>query len=101
MGSVTVTTHGKNVLATYSGNSLVNADFVGYRIIRDGTTVIAQSEPDGYLISFDQNYWNVALSGLDATPAAGAHTYALQMYSSDSPTFNGTIGNISVVEINE
>jgi hypothetical protein len=101
-GSVTVTTHGNDVLVSASGNAIVFADFVGYRILRDGATHLCGAIPDGYLISGLQSYWNFSISGLDITPAAGSHTYTLQFYVSDVATSNQiSEGYLQVAEINE
>jgi hypothetical protein len=97
-----VTSNGNNVYVSASGFSLLLADFAGYRILRDGTVNVTESLHDAYVISFDQNTWNFALSGLDVGVVAGSHTYTLQMYVSDSPASSTILdGEMAIIEINE
>jgi len=101
-GSVSITTHGNNVLATVSGSTNVYADWVGYRIMRDGTVHITGAFADGYLISLATNDWNFSLSGLDVSVPAGSHTYTLQFAVSDGTTSNFiNEAHLQVVEVNE
>jgi hypothetical protein len=97
-----VTTHGNNVLATVSGSANVFADWVGYRIMRDGTVHLTGGFADGFLISFATNDWNFSFSGLDVGVGAGTHTYTLQFAVSDGTT-NTSLNeaHLQVVEINE
>jgi hypothetical protein len=100
--TVTVTSNGNNVYVSSSGWSDLAADFVGYRILRDGTVNVTESFHDAFVMVGGQYAWNFALSGLDVGVAAGSHTYTLQMYVSDSPTFNAILdGEMAVIEINE
>jgi hypothetical protein len=97
-----VTSNGNNVYVSASGFSLLDADFAGYRILRDGSVNVTESFHDAWAIAFGQFTWNFALSGLDVGVGAGSHTYTLQMFVSDSPTSNEIFdGEMAVIEINE
>lgn len=100
--TITVTTHGNNVLVSGSGWSTVFADWIGYRIMRDGAVVLTGSLPDAYLISGGQDDWGFGINGLDVGVPAGSHTYTFEVAVSDVPTFNGiNEGFFQVAEINE
>jgi len=101
-GSVTVTTHGNNVLATVSGSANIYASWIGYRIMRDGAVHITGGFADAYWIGIGTYDWSFSFSGLDVGLSAGSHTYTLQIAVSDGTTSTWlNEAYLQVVEIND
>ena len=101
--SVTVTTHGKPVFVSFTGNFYGFADFIGLAIRRDGTLPeIAAGFQSAYEVGGASYDWTTTVTGVDLTAPAGSHTYTVYMQVSD-----GTIttylfnNNLSVLEINQ
>jgi hypothetical protein len=101
--SVTVTTHGKPVFVSFTGNFYGYANFVGLAIRRDGTLPeIAAGFQSAYDVGGASYDWTTTVTGVDLTAPAGSHTYTVYMQVSDGTTttylFNN---NLSVLEINQ
>lgn len=100
--TLTLNSNGNSVFVYASGSSVNYADFVGYRIMMDGTTFVCGGIADQYLISGAQNQWLWSTNARIPAVSAGSHTYTLQFYNSDSSTDNIIVeGYFHAVEIND
>jgi hypothetical protein len=99
---VTITSHGNDVFISATLSPWVWADFVGYRIMRDGATFISGGYMDCYNIVEEEGRYTFTITGMDVAPAAGSHTYTVQTAISDGGTNTFIVESyISVMEINE
>lgn len=88
--AVTITTHGtgtsnSSVYASVVGSVEAYADFVGFRIVRDGTNMGGGFQ-DAYIIVEETGQWLFSASIMDDAATAASHTYTLQYYQSDGGT---------------